>query len=254
MEREYLVLRIALSQFKSPQDLHESIGKHADEALLASESGCDFILFPELSLTGYAPTLASRNALYTTDSALDPIADVSRKCSITIAIGAPLKAADGVEIGMVVFHPNGSRHDYAKQILHVDEQEYFIPGMRRLDLGICGHVIVPAICFEAMQPAHGDAAVKRGATLYAVSVAKHERGMHEAHRYLSEFSRQHAVSVVIVNAVGQCEGFDCSGRSALGVVMGRHDRSVWTRSGNARYRSLSPESQSWPTSSSSTLK
>ena len=132
----------------------------------------------------------------------------------TIGVGVPLHANGGVEIGLVVFNPDGSRSDYAKQLLHADEEPTFVRGERTLDLCIGRHRIAPGICYEAMQPAHGEAAVERGATIYAASVAKHSAGMDEARVYLSGFAERHGIPVLLVNAVGPGGGFISARRSA----------------------------------------
>ena len=207
-------MRIGLSQIRSPSDAAESLALHGAEAARAAELGCGFVLFPELSITGYEPEIAERRALDPASGFLDPLSRVSAERSITIAAGAPLRAGGGVEIGLVVFHPDGSRSDYAKRLLHSDEEAYFVPGDRDLDLPVGGHEIAVGICYEALQPSFGAAAVERGATLFAASVAKHAEGMADAHRYLGAFAARHAMPVVIVNGVGPSGGFVCSGGSA----------------------------------------
>ena len=83
-----------------------------------------------------------------------------------------------------------------------------------LDIEADGNRIAPAICYEAMQPQHGVAAVSRGASVYAASVAKTEAGMEHARAYLSAFASCHAVAVFLVNAVGPSDGCVAGGRAA----------------------------------------
>ena len=207
-------MRIALSQFRSPGTLDESVALHAKHASRAAERGCDLILFPELSLTGYEPPMAEHRAIEQTSPSLDPLAKIAVQHGLTIALGAPLRAHNGIMIGLVVLQPDGLRSKFAKTLLPTDEVPYFIPGDCCCDLLINGHRVTTGICFEAMQPSHGVAAIERGATIYAASVAKHEQGMAEAHCYFAAFAARHGVPVVLVNAVGENGGFVSSGGSA----------------------------------------
>ena len=207
-------MQIGLSQFESPRDIAESVAAHVREATRAAERGCSFVLFPELSLTGYEPAIASRHALDASSPVFDPLGKVSVERSITIAVGAPLRSSRGVEIGLVVFRPDGSRGDYAKQLLHADEEPFFVCGDRCPDVRIGEHTIGLGICYEAMQPSHGEAAVGRGITLFAASVAKHASGVADAHAYFASFAERHGLPVVFVNAVGPNDGFISAGGSA----------------------------------------
>lgn len=115
---------------------------------------------------------------------------------------------------MVVLSPDGTRSTYAKQMLHADEEPFFVPGTRDLDIRIAGHTVAPAICYEAMQRRHGESALARGASVYAASVAKHGRGIEQAHAHFGAFAAENSIPVVLVNAVGPCDTFVCAGGSA----------------------------------------
>lgn len=208
-------MKVALCQLRSPDTLAESVLAHVRAVEQGAEAKCELALFPELSLTGYSMADAESRTIDPASPLLDPLAAVSQAKSIDIAVGAPLCApGGGVEIGVIVFRPDGSRLRYAKHILHADEEAVFVQGRSCLDLALSSHTVAFGVCYEALQPAHGAAALEHGATLYSAMVAKHSTGMEEAHRYLSTFARLNRIPVLIVNAVGLCDGFECSGGSA----------------------------------------
>ena len=219
-------MKVALCQLHSPDTLAESVSVHVRAVERGAEAKCELALFPELSLTGYAMTDAESRTIDPASPSLDPLTAVSQANSIDIAVGAPLRApGGGVEIGVVVFRPDGSRLRYAKQLLHADEEAVFVSGRSCLDLAVSSHTVAFGVCYETLQPAHGAAALEHGATLYSGMVAKQSTGMEEAHRYLSTFARSNRIPVLIVNAVGPCDGFECSGGStgwdADGHCLGR---------------------------------
>ncbi|MEO1584074.1 MAG: carbon-nitrogen hydrolase family protein [Planctomycetota bacterium] len=217
-------MRVGLCQFRSPQSIDESIRGHVRAAEQAADLGCSLALFPELSLTGYGLSVDSIEA---SSPVLDPLAAVSSERGMHLAVGVPLPAAEGgTEIGMVLFQPDGSRRDYAKQLLHESETCSFEPGTRDMDVFLKGRTIAFGICYEAMQPSHGSAAIARGATVYAASVAKHAAGMADAHRYLAAFAESNRIPTLIVNAVGPADGFECSGGSAAWDASGSLIRSL----------------------------
>jgi predicted amidohydrolase len=71
-------------------DIQANIDNHKriiDEAL---GNDSDMIIFPELSLTGYEPTLAEALATMQFDPRLDSFQDVSDEANINIGVGLPL--------------------------------------------------------------------------------------------------------------------------------------------------------------------
>ena len=207
-------MRVCLAQYRSAPDVETNIIRHCEVIRKAAAASCDLVMFPELSLTGYRPVVAATEAVGPDLAVFERLQAESDGLGIVIAAGMPLLAEAGIEIGLLVYQPGQPPASYAKQILHADETRYFVPGLRLLDIEADGKRIAPAICYEAMQPQHGLAAVSRGASVYAASVAKTEAGMEEARAYLSDFASCHAVAVLLVNAVGPSDDFVADGRSA----------------------------------------
>lgn len=207
-------MKVCLSQFRSCADIDTNVERHVEVVQRAAVSGCDLVLFPELSLTGYEPSRARSLALRVEDPCLTPLRQASRAFGVTIACGAPLVAGVGVEIGLLLFEPDHAPSTYAKQRLHEDEEPFFVAGERDLQIMLAGHVLAPGICFESLQPSHVCAAVQAGATLYAASVAKPAPKIDAAHQHYASMAAEHGVPVLFANAVGPNEEFVSGGRSA----------------------------------------
>jgi predicted amidohydrolase len=191
-----------------------NVDRHVLLVAEAASVGADLVLFPELSLTGYEPRIAAGLATTQDDVRLDPLQAASDRLGVVVAVGVPLAAAERPHIGMLVFRPRERVLAYAKRLLHPDELAWFAPGGEPLVLDVGGHRLGFAICFEALQDEHVQTVVRLGADGYLASVAKHARGVREAHERLATVAREHAMTVVMANAVGPFADGVAAGRSA----------------------------------------
>ncbi|MBA6096298.1 carbon-nitrogen hydrolase family protein [Pseudomonas juntendi] len=180
----------------------------------AAALGAELVVFPELSLTGYEPSVARQAAMPVSARQLDPLQAASDRLGITVAVGLPLPAPDGIRIGMPVFSPNAPRRVYAKRRLHADELAWFSAGDQALLLTLGEHCIAPAICYESMFMGHAAAAREHGADLYMVSVAKTAKGISEGHPHYMRVARELAMPVLLANCVGPADTFIGAGGSA----------------------------------------
>ncbi|MFS0827360.1 carbon-nitrogen hydrolase family protein [Pseudomonas phoenicis] len=194
---------------------HEGVARHLDLVERAAALGTAALFFPELSLTGYAPSQAAQQAMHLDDARLTVFQHASDRHQMLIAIGVPTRYGPGVQISLVIFQPNQPRRSYAKQWLHADEEAFFMPGDRPMLLETGGYRLAPAICFESMQPEHAQAMVYLGAQVYLASVAKSAEGVQASLRHYPLIAQRHAMPVVMANAVGPVEGFVCAGGSGV---------------------------------------
>jgi len=120
-------MKIAVAQTKPVTgDIQRNIEQHKILINLAVSQGADTIIFPELSLTGYEPAMASALAIAPDDSRLDELSIASETAGITIGAGVPTRHPEGIRISMVLFQPGKSRRLYSKRYLHADEEPFFI--------------------------------------------------------------------------------------------------------------------------------
>jgi predicted amidohydrolase len=205
---------IALAQIESlPGQIEDNLQNHNYFVKKAADRHADFILFPELSITGYEPKLAASLATTKDDPVFYSLQKQSDTFQITIGIGMPIKGEKGIYIGLIIFSPNAPRQLYCKRFLHKDELPYFIPGEETLLLQKDAHRIGLAICYESLLPSHVKQAAEAGATLYIASVAKPEKGIAKAFAHYPEIARKYQMPVLMVNGVGPMDDFIGAGQS-----------------------------------------
>lgn len=208
-------MKIAVAQTKPVTgNIESNIKNHITLANLAASNGAEIIIFPELSLTGYEPTLAKELATGINDGRFDVFQKLSNEKQITIGVGVPTIAENGIHITMVLFEPNKPRQANSKMYLHEDEEPFFVSGENLHGLLINNMSIALAICYEISIPHHAENAHKTGAQLYVASVAKTVKGVEKAWIGLSEIAGKHGMTVLMSNSVGMCEDGLCGGRSA----------------------------------------
>jgi predicted amidohydrolase len=194
-------------------DIPANIERHL--ALIELARGADIILFPELSLTGYEPTLAKELAIEPDDRRLDDFQAISDSSAVTLGVGAPTRSTSGTRISMFLFQPHQSRLIYSKRYLHPDEEPFFIAGQQIITLNVMQAVIAPAICYELSVPEHSENAAQSGASVYMASVAKTAKGLDAAIPTLAGIARRYSMTVLMANSVGECDGCECAGKTSI---------------------------------------
>ncbi len=214
-------MKICLVQLKPKKgDLVQNIQDHLKVIQMAREWETDLILFPELSLTGYEPTLAKSLAREESDPIFNPFQKSADKNKITILLGMPLKTADGIHISMLIFQPNKARAVYAKQILHKDELPFFVAGNSEMILDVQKKKIGFGICYETLQKEHFLKAYDLGAMIYLASVAKPDKGILKAYAHFSKIAAEFSTPIFMANSVGFCDDFLAAGQTAAWNVNG----------------------------------
>jgi predicted amidohydrolase len=196
-------------------NLEANIRKHVAVVERAANLGADGIVFPELSLSGYEPTLAEALAILPSDDRLEVFQQLSERLGILIAVGAPTRADAGVAISMITFQPGLARCTYSKQQLHADELPFFTPGTQQQLFACADHVVAPAICYESLQANHAQQAADAGAQIYFTSVAKSERGVAAAYSHYPAIAKQHGMTVLMANCVGPADNYVAAGQSGV---------------------------------------
>ena len=198
-----------------PGNIERNVRKH--EALIdaAASRQADLIFFPELSLTGYEPQMASTLATAPSDARLGVFQELADTKSIIIGVGLPTRArGGGVLITMVFFRPRETFLSYSKQQLHADELPFFVQGETQLIFSVGRNALAPAICYESLQPTHAAAAAREGADVYLASVAKSQRNVARAYDHYARIARRYSMAVLMANSTGACADFVGAGQSA----------------------------------------
>jgi predicted amidohydrolase len=196
-------------------NIEQNIINHKRLIELAVSQKAGIIIFPELSITGYEPSLAKELATTKDDPRFDEFQAISNAKNIIIGIGAPTKQSNGVCISMILFCPSGERIVYSKKYLHSDEEPFFVPGENFPVLYLGSVKIGLAICYEISVPAHSENAFNNGAAIYIASVAKTATGTEKAFQILTEISKKYGTPVLYSNCLGLNDDFIASGQSAI---------------------------------------
>lgn len=208
-------MKIALAQIKPFKgDIAANIIQHKKWINLAIADKADLIIFPELSITGYEPTLAKDLATIPADSRFDDFQQLSNQHQLIIGIGAPIESDTCINISLLLFHPNQPRQVYSKKYLHVDELPFFESGQNE-ELLIETTDIALAICYELSVPDHFMDARRKGAKIYLASVAKTTTGVQAAGKRLKRIAATYSMFTLMVNSVGYCDNFESAGQSAI---------------------------------------
>lgn len=209
-------MKIALAQIQPiAGSIATNMATHLQFIERAAKEKVKLIVFPELSLTGYEPRLAKTHTVLTSDGYLQFFRDACEKHHITIAVGAPVQADEGIAIGMLIFQRKPGLEIYEKQLLHPDEELYFTPGKKQLIFDVKKNKIAPAICYESLQPKHAAQAKALGAEMYMVSAAKTGGGMIMAEDHYAEIAKTYQIPVLVCNSIGFCDDFMSEGLSAV---------------------------------------
>ena len=209
-------MKLSIAQFRPASgDIELNITNHIRLINLAIDQNADVIIFPELSISGYEPQIASELATDQDDARFNIFQKISDSEHITIGIGAPTKQPDGVAISMILFQPNQQRTTFSKQFLHHSETPYFVAGSGYNDFSIDSSKIAVAICYELSVPEHSARASENGADIYMASVVESVNGVEQSIAQLSETARKYGMTTFMANCIGQTGAYNCPGKSSI---------------------------------------
>ena len=221
-------MRICLAQTRSEKgEIQLNIENHLKCIERAIGLNTDLIVFPELSITNYEPELANKLATHVDDTIFNPFQELADKHQITIGIGMPTKAANGINISILIFQACKKRLVYSKQMLHSDELPYFVGGDNQVFLHIKGKKIAFGICYETLQREHFVHAKEHNADIYIASVAKPDRGTDKAYLHFPSISKEFQTPILMCNSIGYADNFLSNGLSSVwnkrGELIGQLD-------------------------------
>lgn len=203
--------------------LTANIDRHAQFMHHAAGHGVNFLLFPELSLTGYEPSLARDLALAPDAQVLQPLRTLATELAMTTVVGLPLRSSDSeaVMIGALVFAADGSQIIYTKQHLHPGEDAVFTAGNGGDLLSVESEHISLSVCADFAHPSHPRAAAQAGAGIYASSVLISDNGYAHDTDVLKAYAEEHSMAILMANHGGPSGGWACAGRSAIWAPGGK---------------------------------
>ncbi|MGA9700826.1 carbon-nitrogen hydrolase family protein [Pseudomonas sp.] len=226
-------------------DVPANIQRHLAFMRVAAEHGVQLLVFPELSLTGYEPSLADELAIAPEDASLTPLRDMARELRLTVIVGMPIRLAPhaGVLIGALILGADGSLGVYSKQHLHPGEAVAFTVGQGGAALELADERIALAVCADFSHAGHPRQAAEAGASVYAVGALVSDGGYAADSALLQGYASEHRMLVLMANHGGPSGGWNCAGRSAIwgadgsllvaapgtgsALVIGRREGGCW---------------------------
>lgn len=223
-------MRIAVAQSRPKVGaIDENVESHMALVDLAVREQAELVVFPELSLTGYEPSLAKQLSCAVDDDRLQVFQASSDQRDVSIAIGVPLATSRLPLISTVVFRPRLTPFVYSKRFLHADEIAWFQPGQSEDCFISEDPKVALAICYELSCPGHAETAFSNGATVYVASVAKTKAGLQSGRDRLANLAFQKSALVLLANSIGFQDQVECCGGSSVwgrdGMLLGELDES-----------------------------
>ena len=103
-----MTFKIAVGQVPSLRgDNKANTDTHVRAIEAAGRLGVSYLVFPELSLTGYEPDLAENLAFTIYDNRIGPLIDSAVRNQVFVVVGAPLAARPLPHIGAIIMTPAG---------------------------------------------------------------------------------------------------------------------------------------------------
>ncbi len=211
-----MAIKIAVAQIPSLKgDVESNIEVHLQAVARAAEAGVSYLVFPELSLTGYEPELAKDLAFTSTDQRLKPFVEAARKYHMTIVVGAPVTGEPLPSIGCFIISPSGEEKIYRKMHLHPGEEEFFSKGLEHSLVKMGETNIANAICADTGHSSHAEFCAELGANVYIAGVLITAGGYRADTELLQEYSQKLRMLVAMANHCGPTGKWLPTGKSAV---------------------------------------
>lgn len=209
-------MTVAVAQtYTNKADIEGNIVRHLRLIALAAKHRVQYLVFPELSLTGYEPELAESLALTIDDQRLQPLSDAASAHQMVIVAGAPLKTEGKPKLAALIFSPDGSIGHYDKMHLHAGEQRFFSAGEKTRVVAIDVLQIGQAICADTTHPEHAQQYARQHANGYFAGVLITANGYDQDCALLAQYAHDHRMLVGMANHCAPSGGWTPAGRSAI---------------------------------------
>ena len=181
-------------------DVGRNVAAHAE---LIEQAKAQLVVFPELSLTGYA--LDSPPV----DLCGPVVARLVSACAATDSValvGAPVEI-DGVRyIATVRLDSGGATVAYCKTYLGGDEERYFVPGAGPRAVDVHGWRVGMGICRDTGIDDHVRSTTALGVDIYACGLIHHEAELAEQQRRGRSIAAAFKAPVVMASFAGPTSG------------------------------------------------
>lgn len=206
-------IRIGLAIQKSiAGEFEENLRRSLDTIAKAGGEQADFLVFPEMNLTGYLAGIGIQSIARPLDrSWIDSLSQASNRHNITILAGlAELGGNDCIYATQLVVSPHAPLACYRKIHLAPYEAPYFSPGNKIQAFTAQGIRFGIQLCYDAHFPELSTAMALKGADIIFIPHASPRGSSQEKHkswmRHLTARGFDNGVFIAAVNQTGDNQG------------------------------------------------
>lgn len=213
-----IAFAIAAAQSTSvPLDVVANVQNHLRFVEAAAQHGVQWLVFPELSLTGYELAAMPGLVIHPENTRLAPLREAARRTGMAITVGAPVDSGSALpHIGAITLRPDSKYSVYAKHHLHGSETQFTTAGPAPVHVQAhAGQKIASAICADTNQPSHAADAAAAGAHIYTAGILTSVNGYAAEAPLWASYARKHGMTVVIANHGGPSGGYLAAGKSVI---------------------------------------
>lgn len=215
-------MKIAAAQIDcAVGDVSANMGKIRDFATSAKANGAEWIVFPEMSDTGYVMAVIRESASRWNEGAVPELQRIAKGLSLGIICGVSEREGASIFNAQVVIDANGEvvgryRKTHLFSPAPIEEHKCFRAGGETKALSLCGFKVGLTICYDLRFPEiYRTLACRDAADVFVVSSAwPFPRVEH-----LIVLARARAIEnqsyVVLANRVGTDDGITFCGGSAI---------------------------------------
>jgi len=206
----------AVAQIANLPTIEQNLQRHVELVETAVQHNADYLLFPELSLTGYIRESVAAEALEQGDDRLQVFQELAIDHAITISVGVPVRVGTYFYISSLIYLPTGKCEMYVKQYLHPGEEQFYRSSVDHAPyVQVAADTIASAICFDIENDEHVKTIVTDKATVYAASIFYSENGIQAGLKRLQNIAKAYSLPVVMSNYVGTCWNTVAGGMSTI---------------------------------------
>lgn len=196
-------------------DLQQNLQTHLRCIQASASHGAKAVVFPELSLSGYALEQLSDLALTKDAVEFQALSRASVAHNVVVIAGCPLVTDSKPGIGAVICFPDGNVRFYLKQYFHEGEGKYCSPGTKDCLIQIGDYSVALGICADFAEPAHARRVADSGADLYISTALISESGYPVDEAILAGIAERHGMPVLLCNHISTTGGWETCGSNAV---------------------------------------
>lgn len=219
-------LRVSLAQLSCVEgDKEANLSKLVEGVHDAARRGADMVVFPEMYLTGYPPTLEVATLAEPVEGeSLQRVARVARQHGIHVVVGFPeLDASTSAVYNSAAFIDRTGQvvSIYRKTHLFRDEGKHVEPGQGWEAFEVEGVKYGLLVCFDLEFPEPPRALALEGAEVLLVLSANMVPYAHYHRVFVAARALENHMFVVYCNRAGSSSRYDYVGESAIADPLGR---------------------------------